>query len=254
MAESLRAEVIDLWSARRHQLSSIVLVSHDIKEVVYMADRIIVLSDNPGRVRTVVANPLPYPRDYRSPEVVELMDHLYEVIAHTEMPDAPATTGTQPRVAIEPLPDATYSEILGLLEYLKARGGREDLFRIAADTNREFGRVITVTRAAELFDFVSTPRRLVVLEAKGKNFLQAGVADRKVMWRQQLLNLHLFHYIFMLLHSQPERSIERDFVLETMVMYLPQENYEKMFETFIQWARVGELFVYDERSQTIALP
>src|SRR5262249_36756192 len=150
-------------------------------------------------------------------QVLELIDHLYEIIANTEMPDVPALPGAQPRPAIEPLPEATYSEIIGLLEYLKARGGREDLFRIAADTNREFGRVITVVRAAELFDFVSTPRRLVVLEAPGKNFLQAGPVDRKRMWRQQLLHLHLFHYIFLLLHSQPGRQIERDFVLETMV-------------------------------------
>src|SRR5712692_2675610 len=37
-AESLRAEVIDIWQARRRRLSSILMVSHDIKEVVYMAD------------------------------------------------------------------------------------------------------------------------------------------------------------------------------------------------------------------------
>ena len=67
-AESLRAEVIDIWSSVDRNPSSIVIVSHDIKEVAYMADRIVILGANPGCVRSVVVNDLPRPRDYRSPE------------------------------------------------------------------------------------------------------------------------------------------------------------------------------------------
>jgi NitT/TauT family transport system ATP-binding protein len=254
MAESLRAEVIDLWSTKKHNLSSILLVSHDIKEVVYMADRIVILGTNPGRVRTVVETRLAHPRDYRSPQVLELVDHLHEVITHLEMPDVPAAAHAPERPVFEPLPEANYSEIIGLLEYLKARGGQEDLFRIASDTNREFGRLITVARAAEMLDLVRTPRRLVVLEPLAHQFIQANPEERKVIWRKQLLKLHFFDYFYLVLQGQPDQKIDRDFVLETMVMYLPHENYEKMFETFVRWARFGELFVYDERSQTIALP
>ena len=46
-AESLRAEVIDIWGDRDRNPSSILMVSHDIKEVAYMADRIVVLSAQP---------------------------------------------------------------------------------------------------------------------------------------------------------------------------------------------------------------
>ena len=46
------------------------MVSHDPKEVAYMADRIVVLSANPGRIRTVIENRLPRPRDMRSPELL----------------------------------------------------------------------------------------------------------------------------------------------------------------------------------------
>jgi NitT/TauT family transport system ATP-binding protein len=40
-AESLRAEVLDIWAAKQRSLSSILMVSHDIKEVAFMADRIV---------------------------------------------------------------------------------------------------------------------------------------------------------------------------------------------------------------------
>src|SRR5207253_9735223 len=86
-AESLRADVVDIWSAKHRRLSSILMVSHDIKEVAYMADRIVILGASPGRVRTVVDNRLPRPRDYRSPQLLALVDQLHEVITKSELPD-----------------------------------------------------------------------------------------------------------------------------------------------------------------------
>src|SRR5262249_45222307 len=100
-AETLRNEVLQLWSARKGRLSSIVLVSHDIREVVALADRIVILSANPCRVRTIVDNRLPRPREPRARAVMALVDYLHEIITFTEMPGAKKDTET-----IEPLPDA----------------------------------------------------------------------------------------------------------------------------------------------------
>src|SRR5262249_13211514 len=183
-AESLRAEVIDIWAARKSRLSSILLVSHDIKEVVYMADRIVILAAHPGRIRTIVDNPLPRPRDYRAPQLLGLVDHLHEIITRAELPDAPPPTPGPPGLApIEPLPEVTSSEIVGLLEYLDARGGRQDVFRIAADTTRPFDQVIRVVRAAEMLDFIDTPKRMVVLAPDGVRFVKARAEERKVSCR-----------------------------------------------------------------------
>ncbi len=178
-AESLRAEVLDIWSTKEKNPSSILMVSHDIKEVAFMADRIVILGANPGRVRAVVANKLPRPRDYRSPALLGLVDQLHEIITGQELPDAPAPevrTGM-----LEPLPEASSSEIVGLLEYLDARGGRQNVFQIAADTHREFGTTITVVKAAEMLEFVDTPRSLVVLEPEGQRFVQSDPDLRKTI-------------------------------------------------------------------------
>src|SRR5205823_6553693 len=122
---------------------------------------IVILDAKPGRVWTIVDNRLPRPRDYRSPQVLVLVDQLHDIITKAEMLDVPLVGpgGPTGSVGIEPLSEATFSEIVGLLEYLDARGGKEDVFRIAADTNREFGRTITVVKAAELLDFVDTFKR-----------------------------------------------------------------------------------------------
>ncbi|MEI7743203.1 MAG: diguanylate cyclase [Chloroflexota bacterium] len=107
-AEGLRAEILDIWKDRGTNPSSILMVSHDIKEVAYMADRIVVLSANPGRVRTIVENPLSRPRDARSPEFLRLVDQLHDIITSAELPDIHITT-LGPSLApdaVEPLPSA----------------------------------------------------------------------------------------------------------------------------------------------------
>jgi NitT/TauT family transport system ATP-binding protein len=254
-AESLRAEVLDIWGGHARRLSSILLVSHDIKEVAYMADRIVVLGTSPGRVRKVVSNHLPRPRDYRAPALLSLVDQLHDLITHSELPDAPAPAGTATPgpPAFEPLPDVSPGEVLGLLEYLDARGGREDVFRIAADTNREFGRVLAVVKAAEMLDLVDTPKRMVVLDRDGERFVRADVAHRQSIWRERLLRVRLFRTVADVLKREPRHEIDRDFIAETIVLNLPQEDYEKVFATFIAWARYGNLFVYDEARQTVSL-
>lgn len=252
-AESLRAEVLDIWASKHRNPSSILMVSHDIREVAFMADRIVVLGgNNPARVRTIVTNTLQRPRDYQSGECLALIDHLYGIITGSELPDVGPAAAREPGV-IEPLPHVSPAEIIGLSEYLDARGGKSDVFRIAAQTHQEFGQVITIVKAAEMLNFVDTPKSAVLLDTEGKQFVQASPAQRTRIWREQLLKLALFQEIAHVLRKQRSRVVDRDFVLETIVMRMPQEDYEKVFQTFITWARFGELFSYDETHGTIAL-
>ncbi len=243
-AESLRAEVLDVWTPKDRNPRSIVMVSHDIKEVVFMADRIVVLDASPGRVRTILENSLPRPRDYRSPDLLELVDRLHDIITGMEMPDGAEGAGAAQ--VFEPLPHAGGGEIEGLLEYLDARGGREDVFRIAADTGREFGHVITATNAAELLGFVDTPHRTVVLASEGARYVKATPAARKAIFREKILELLLFQRVRAAIQESETHEVDRDYVLELVAMNLPSEDFEATFGTFVNWARCGDVFSYDE--------
>ncbi|HEX9506947.1 MAG TPA: ATP-binding cassette domain-containing protein, partial [Myxococcales bacterium] len=223
-AESLRAEVIDIW-ATKDKTSSILIVSHDIKEVVYMADRIVLLAAHPGTVQTILENTLPRPRDYRSPALLQLVDQLHDIITGSEMPDTTVQQPAPVTMAMEPIPSATVGEIMGLLEYLDARGGQEDVFRIASDTRREYGTVINVANAAELLDLVETPKRLVRLAPEGTRLVKARVSERKSIWRERLLTLGLFREVRAALERSPDRKISRESVLEMLVLVMPSEDY-----------------------------
>lgn len=82
----------------------------------------------------------------------------------------------------------------------------------------------------------------------------ANPAERPAVWREQLLRLGLFREVYEVLQRQPDHTVERDFVLETIVTRMPYENYQRVFNTFIRWARFGGLFTYDEATQRIAIP
>jgi NitT/TauT family transport system ATP-binding protein len=251
-AESLRAEVIDLWAPASQNPSSILMVSHDIQEVVYMSDRIIVLGSHPGRVRTIVENALPRPRDQRSPEFDRLVQYLHEIITGSELPDLPPEVRKREAATIQALPATTTSEIVGLLEYLEAHGGHDDLFEISANAHQEFGRVIAITKAAEMLGFVDTPKQEVVLTPLGWQFVRGSADQRKEIWRSQLLTMKIFRDVYARIQQHPDEPMSADDVKEMIILALPHEDYEAMFETFVRWARFGNLLAYDEDTQQIS--
>jgi NitT/TauT family transport system ATP-binding protein len=254
-AESLRAEVIDIWAAHDKNPSSVLMVSHDISEVVYMADRIVVLGTNPGHILKIVENTLPRPRDYRGADFNKLVDQLHDIITGHEIPDVPEPV-LQPNELppAESLPDVLPGEIVGILEYLDARGGKEDVFRIATETDKEFGDILKVVKAAELLDFVDTPKRMVVLTSDGQRFMKATSQERQNIWKEQLLKLRLFKQVNDMLAKHPRKKLDAELVQEIIVLNLPSENLEKTFATFIHWTHYGNLFAYDEDTQKIFYP
>jgi NitT/TauT family transport system ATP-binding protein len=252
-AETLRAEVIDLWATKDKNPLSIVMVSHDIKEVVFMADRIVVMGTNPGRVRTLFDNKLPRPRHYRDTAFLEMVDRLHDIITGLEMPDVPAGVASQEPDVAEVVPDATPIEISGLIEYLDERGGRQDAFKVAADTHLEFGWVLVVAQAAEMLDLVETRGRTVVITPTGQRFARADQGERKSIWHDQLLKLRIFKDSLKLLREAGTPEVDAALVLQMINAAMPQENEQRVFSALVTWARFGNLFAYDEDRKMLSL-
>jgi ABC-type nitrate/sulfonate/bicarbonate transport system ATPase subunit len=67
--ERMQAEVLDIW---RHHRRTIIFVTHNIEEAVFLGDRILVLSAKPARIVSEIKIDLPHPRDPLSPQFTAL--------------------------------------------------------------------------------------------------------------------------------------------------------------------------------------
>ncbi|PLJ77953.1 ABC transporter ATP-binding protein [Infirmifilum sp. SLHALR2] len=80
-AETLRSEILDLWTWGVTTVRTIIMVTHSVDEAILMADRIVVLTARPARVAGIVNVDIPRPRDRRSQEFQKLEDKVYELIS-----------------------------------------------------------------------------------------------------------------------------------------------------------------------------
>lgn len=73
----MQAEVLRIWERRKH---TVVFITHSLEEAIFLADRVIVLSDKPARIKGDFAVDLPRPRDFGHPGFIALRKQLGDLI------------------------------------------------------------------------------------------------------------------------------------------------------------------------------
>jgi sulfonate transport system ATP-binding protein len=70
----MQGELVSLW--QRAGFTAL-LVTHDVEEALFLAGRVIVLSERPAQIRTEIVNPLPYPRHRGDAHLAELRHEVF---------------------------------------------------------------------------------------------------------------------------------------------------------------------------------
>ncbi|WP_265339946.1 ATP-binding cassette domain-containing protein [Photobacterium angustum] len=83
-ATRLRDDIISLWDSNNLKTKSIVMVTHNIDEAITMADRIIVMSSNPGRIQSDISIEQSRPRNLNDKALSALKAEIIEQLMHNE--------------------------------------------------------------------------------------------------------------------------------------------------------------------------
>ena len=247
-AEGLRGELMELWSSRAIPTRAILMVTHNIEEAVLMADRIVVMAKDPGRIVQELEVGLRHPRKRKDTAFQALVDRVYAAVAGRTSPEAlPGPPGR-----MRALPAARLNALAGLLEMLAAEGGRADLYRVSGDLVMELDDLLPVVEAGELLGFVVVSEGDLHLAPLGQTYADASIVARKEMLSGRVLRLPLIAWIYETLQNDDDGRVAGEFFRDRLQNEFG-DNARNQLDIAVQWGRHAELFAYDDDTRELYL-
>jgi NitT/TauT family transport system ATP-binding protein len=254
--ETLRNDILDLWDSNRIPTRGILIVSHNIEEAVMMADRIIILSSGPGRIRNEVKIELPRPRTVDSIEVRTLIDEVYGLMTMRLVQEA--RPGAVPAMHVDyRLPETDVSRIEGILDLLADApfNGRADLPQLSEEAELSDEELFPTYEALGLLGLAHIDKGDISLTPLGQRYADAEQTLRQEIFGQQLLtHVPLAARIRQQLEQEPTGSLSEEPFIELLEESLKEDEAKRMLEVAVEWGRYGEAYEYDFHTGRLKLP
>jgi len=253
-AETLRTDLIYLWSEGRLPVKSMLMVTHNIEEAVLMCDRILVFSANPGRVANELAVGFPHPRDRHDKAFLEVVDKIYGLMTRRAV-QRPQAAAPAPAFGTALHPVST-NLLSGLLETLAGQpyAGRADLPPLAAALQLEADELLPMGEALQLLRFAVLEEGDIRLTDAGRQFVDADTEHRKQLFAAALLaNVPLIAAIRQVLETRPNHRASAVRFRDELEDHMSPDYAEDTLRTVISWGRYSELFSYDEEEAQFSL-
>jgi len=255
-AETLRGDLLDLWDDRRIPTLGMVFVSHNIEEAVEIADRILIFSSDPGRIRAQIPITLPRPRSTESTTFRQIVDQVYTLL--TTEPGRDGRRGAKPEpIGIgHRLPDASVQQLSGLIENLTEAPyhGRADLPHLADEENLVMDELFPLIETLQLLGFAHVSGGDIELTPSGRAYAAADMLTRKQIFAEALLkHVPLAAHIRRVLDERPGHRAPAARFLRELEDYLSEEEATRVLETVINWGRHAEIFAYDLDTEVLSL-
>ena len=255
-AETLRTDLLDLWQEGRIPIKAILMVTHNIEEAVLMADRVLVLSSNPGRIASEIPVTLPHPRDRLDPAFRDLVEKIYALMTQRPDPTKPAAREAAAAVGLGlALPRVSTNSLAGMLEEIAAPpyNGKADLPHLANSLQLEIDELFPLGETLQLLRLAEFEEGDIKLTPLGQRFVDMDVDQRKKVFGDQVLaHIPLASHIKRVLDERPTHRAPATRFREELEDYMSEDYAERTLRAIINLGRYGELFAYDENSQTLS--
>jgi len=253
-AETLRTDFLELWGDGKLPIKGVILVTHNIEEAVLMCDRILLFSNNPGRIIREIGVDLPQPRNRLDTRFRDLVEKIY--VAMTAR-TAAAQAGLERQITINTvLPRVSANLFSGLIEALAAEPyhGKADLPVLADELHLEADELFPVAEAMQMFHFAEVEGGDIKLTDIGKQFAELGTDDRKKLFQKQLLAyIPLATHIRRVLQERANHVAPKSRFLDELEDHMSTEDAEHTLRAVTAWGRYAEAFAYDDDTGMFSL-
>ncbi len=226
-SESLRGELLRIWIQPQRKIRAAVLVTHRFEEALQFANRIIILSSNPGTIFKTIEVHLPYPRIPNSPEFMEIESHLEKSfgelhldkvtdesefdhhahqIEHKHTSVHPSANHSEPNLEknqvepknkkghhviktrrLKPLINTSLTLVEGLITRLSIETEATDLYDLCEDMGQSVDQVLPAVAAGETLGFIHTPGIRVILTEAGRKFAAESSSEIRADMMRQAI-------------------------------------------------------------------
>ncbi len=255
-AETLRTDLIDLWSEGKLPVKSILMVTHNIEEAVLMCDRILVFSSNPGRVAQELTVRFPHPRNRLAPDFRQMVDDIYGIMTRRKSPEAKAPVQAPATSFATPLHPVGTNLMSGLMETLTAEPyrGRADLPALAAALQMEADELLPLGEALQLLGFGELEEGDIRLTEQGQRFVNAETDERKRIFAETIkAHVPLIAAIRQVIDERWNHRASAVRFRDELEDHMSPERADETLRTAIAWGRYAELYSYDEEAQQFSL-
>ncbi len=251
-AEALRGELLELWLNKSIPTQAILMVTHNIEEAVQMADRVIIMDKDPGRIVAEMPIHLRHPRQRKDTAAQAVVDKVYVAVAGKTQSEAEELGNRLGQGRLRALPRARLNALAGLLEKLVGEGGRTDLYRLGSELVMELDDMLPVVEAGELLGFLVVQEGDLLITPLGEAYASASILSRKEMLAGRVLRLPLISWIYETLRQDDNNRVAKDYFLDKLEPEF-QDMTEQQLEAAINWGRFAELFGFDDDTDELFL-
>lgn len=257
-AENLRHELLTLWQDKKIPTKSILMVTHNIDEAVSLADRMLILSSDPGRFRADIKGLPIDSRGEKDQSHLELVDNIYQIMTNPHanpvrvLHNIKYLDVVQQESPYQVIPQINLGIIKGFVKRLFANGGKENLH--ALHNTFTVDQMLPLATLIDILDFGGIEADKIVLTDLGEEFAKASPDKAKEILRKQMIeNIALVQFIMRQIQENSHHEVSKATVLKHLEQYFSATDALLQFRTVIGMGLHAELLMYNIESGRIAL-
>jgi NitT/TauT family transport system ATP-binding protein len=253
-ANGLKSDLLNLWVDKKIFQRCIVIVTHSIEEAVQMADRILLLSSNPGYILTEMKIDLPRPRDKNLPEFISFVDKIYlEMVDSNQKIETDLHVKNKTGIKIF---CSSINQIMGLLSEIISSNynGSARIHDLTKTLQISTHDLVNILQLLHIMQFASIKDQSIKLNKAGKIFATGSIEERKRIFSEHLLlHVPIARYIRQVLHDREDGTAPLERFQTYLEDFMNHEDAKTTIQSIITLGRYAEIFAFDDRKKIFTL-